>query len=257
MKRVLVVPWSMAPTKSAMTVVLSETDIRICPLAVTMKAQLLSQKVSVSQVTAPPVCCSLLPCSPGGLAARNARDLGDVSPHLAEFVGEVPAAFAEVWVVGLDELAVSGQLQRRGEHLGRDGLLAGQLALQRPLPADAQAPGEELLLVELLGGVGRGQLLGDHRVGVEERAQYQVRHVRPGASQPPLRVGGAHLGAHLADVRVDQRQLRLQLNGELPPPGEEEVELQQLTQSQCLVPCVAPGPVPRDGHQPELSDRPY
>ena len=140
--------------------------------------------------------------------------------------------------------AVPGQLQRRPEHLGRDGLLAGQPALQRPLLADAQAPGEELLLVELLGGVGRGQLLGDHRVGVEERAQDQVRHVRPGTFQPPLRVVRAHLGAHLADVRVDQRQLRLQLVGEVAPPGEEEVELQQLTQSQCLIPRAAPGPVP-------------
>ena len=83
--------------------------------------------------------------------------------------------------------------------------------------------------------------------------------MRPEAFQPPLRVVRAHLGAHLADVRVDQRQLCLQLAGELPPPGEEEVELQQLTQSQCLIPRVVSGPVPapRDGHQPELGDRPH
>src|SRR6516162_8518312 len=98
-------------------------------------------------------------CSPCGLAARDVGDLGDVSPHLAEFVGEVPPAFAEGRIIGADEPAVPGQLQRRPEHLGRDGLLAGQPVLQRPLPAHAQAPGEELLLVELLGGVGRGQLL--------------------------------------------------------------------------------------------------
>ena len=42
-------------------------------------------------------------------------DLGDVSPHLAEFVGEGPSAFAEGWIVGRDEPAVPGQLQCRPE----------------------------------------------------------------------------------------------------------------------------------------------
>src|SRR6516165_6329871 len=55
-----------------------------------------------------------------GLAARDAGDLGDVSPRLAKFIGEGPSAFAEGWIVGLDEPAVPSQLQRRPEHLGRD-----------------------------------------------------------------------------------------------------------------------------------------
>src|SRR5260370_6966630 len=84
------------------------------------------------------------------LAAREVGDLGDVPPHLAEFVGEGLSAFAEGWIVGREEAAVSGQLQRRPEHLGRDGLLAGQPTLERPLAPHAQPLRQELPLLHPL-----------------------------------------------------------------------------------------------------------
>jgi hypothetical protein len=137
------------------------------------------------------------------------------------------------------QAAVLGQPQRRPEQLERHRLLAGDLPLQRPLAAQALAVVEKGRLVELLASRDSDldELLGDDQVGVEERPEDQLRHVRPRLLQPLGGVERAVAGVDLLDaVGVDELELLAQFHHEVAQPGEEELEVEQVSQLPGLLP---------------------
>src|SRR5260370_9455651 len=142
MRLVLVMPWSMAPTKSAMRVVLpgrtsgsdrgGHDEGTVVITESERPGSLRRQSGRSSGLTRDGLSFDdlghgalvptiLVACSPGGLAAGDVCDLGDGSPHLAEFVRAGPPPFAEGRAVGRDKPAVSGPLHRRPDDLGPGG----------------------------------------------------------------------------------------------------------------------------------------
>ena len=121
---------------------------------------------------------------------------------------------------------------RRAEELERDRLGARDAALQRPLLADGQRVGEQVVLVD--GAVAAvGEPVGEHEVGVEERPQHQVREVRPRVDEQLAGPTGRHVGDALAD---QQLELGAQVVLEARPAREEELELEEVAHPLRLLP---------------------
>ena len=95
---------------------------------------------------------------------------------------------------------------------------------------DREAVVEELVLA--VGHVEVGQPVGDDVVGVEEGPQHQVRDVRAVVASRVQLAGSAFASA--CPSGRDSPQLGVDVGAELVPPGEEEVELEQLAQAQRL-----------------------
>ncbi|UFN43138.1 hypothetical protein LN652_13890 [Nocardioides okcheonensis] len=106
-----------------------------------------------------------------------------------------------------------------------------------------------------------GEPVGDDEVGVEERAQHQVREVGTGGDEQLARLDRRQLGDALAD---QQLQLGAQVVLEVGAGGEEELELEQVAHPLRLLPAhlelaagrqVGAGLELADREQRELADR--
>src|SRR5215212_7346735 len=105
-------------------------------------------------------------------------------------------------------------------------------SLQLHLAAHGDAPGDERRPVGYLSTVALEQLLGDHELSVEDRADDAGGHQRAAAGEQLAR--GRHV--LLPPCRIDQVQLLAELTDELPLAGEEELELQEVTYPQRTLP---------------------
>ena len=94
-----------------------------------------------------------------------------------------------------------------------------QATLEQHLLADPVALVEQGALLDRPAGADGREPVGDHQLGVEERAQHAVGHQHARAPQRGGRVGGPG---------GDQRELVAQLGLERVAVGEEELELEQV-----------------------------
>ena len=125
----------------------------------------------------------------GHAPPRRAATLASVAATSPISSREGAPALGQLLAAGVDQVAVAGQLQGRGEQLARDGLGRRQPALQQHLLAHGHALGEEGVLVDRLARVARGQALGHDQVGVDERAQHAMGDQDARVSQQLARVG--------------------------------------------------------------------
>src|SRR5262249_40664865 len=108
------------------------------------------------------------------------------------------------------------------------------LMLQHVLPSDRAALGKQLAFVDN-AGVVRREGVSDHSVGLEKRAQNAVRTKRPKALEHRNR-RFAPARQRRTPVRLLQRELALDLGAKLALVLEEELELEQIAQTQRFVP---------------------
>ena len=97
----------------------------------------------------------------------------------------VPDALA-----ALEQALVAGERQGGAEQLERDRLGARDPSLQRPLPADGQRVGEQVVLVDR-AVAAVGQPVGEDEVGVEEGPQHEVGEVRARVDEQLARLRAA------------------------------------------------------------------
>src|SRR6202011_479432 len=121
--------------------------------------------------------------------------------------------------LGVKQTPVPRHLQRGAEHFSRYRLF-GDAVLQRTLPAQAQAPCEQFLFVDVATRTEVHPFLGNHPVGVNERSEYEMSYQKVTFVQTP---GGLFSIERCFPVMASSRhdrELIPQLVGELVAAGE-------------------------------------